>query len=129
MSLINGIDNDDPKAVLDPIAVFGADPWLPSPVVTGPNQDNKIVSFPQNRIYYATPEAASLVKTMVGGASIVSFNPYANNARYTSNDVYQMIVMADGSKINAGLVAAFFTHGYSLATMIANEISNVAKGN
>jgi len=127
MSLINGIATDDPNAVLSPTDVFGSPVWQ-NVSVSGPAG-----TYPLNSKYYATASTADLVKTMVGGSAVVPRDPFATPGDINSASAPMLMVqMADGSLINAGLVADFFSHGYSLSmvrTMIDNEVANVAKGN
>jgi len=128
MSLINGIATDDPNAVLSPTDVFGSPVWQ-NVSVSGPAG-----TFPLNSKYYATQSTADLVKTMVGGTAVVPRDPFAiaKDDVNSASAPMLMVQMADGSLINAGLVADFFSHGYSLSmvkTMIDNEVANVAKGN
>ena len=125
-NIIPGINNDDPGAVLSAEDVFGPNPWIANPVVTGPNKKNQIVEFPQNPLYYATEPTANLVLQMVSGTGIDENNPYAGNQRYSASNSQLVVTLPGGAWINAGLVAGFFTHGYPLdmiAVMIQRLLS------
>jgi hypothetical protein len=105
--------------------VFGSSPWESDPTVSGPAGN-----FNLNPEYFATQQTAQMVAQMVGG-TVVAVN---NMSSTTPGDVFkqstdnEMVKLSDGSMINAGLVAGFFTHGYSLSmvqSMIQNEVTNV----
>jgi len=122
--VIPGVSTSDPNAVVTAQTVFGASPWIASAGGTGPTGD-----FNLNPQYFATEQTADMVAQMVGG-TVVPVNNMANTPAnpFSQNVDNEMIQLADGSMINAGLVAGFFSHGYSLSmvqTMIQNEVTNV----
>ena len=105
-------------------SVFGDNPWLTSP--TGLNPDGTTYSF--NPQYFATPQTAAMVAQMVGG-TVVEVNEMTNapGSPYQQQQPNQMVQLKDGHLINPGLVAGFYTHGYSQSLvdqMIANEVTN-----
>jgi len=122
--IIPGVPSTDPNAVMSAQQVFGSSPWASNPTVTGPAG-----TYGLNPQYFATQQTAEMVSEMTGGA-VVAVNNMANtpgnvNSQNISNE---MIKLSDGGMINAGLVAGFFTHGYSLSmveSMIQNEVKNV----
>ena len=63
---------------------------------------------------------------MLGG-TVVQQNQFApNGSPFGQSTPNEMVQMPDGGVINAGLVAAFFTHGYPQSVvdqMIANTIA------
>jgi hypothetical protein len=105
-------------------SVFGsASPWLSDP--TGTSPDGTV--FDYNPEYFATPQAAAQVAAMLGGQVVQQnqFAPYGSP--FGQSTANEMVQMPDGGVINAGLVAAFFTHGYPQSVidqMIANTIAN-----
>jgi hypothetical protein len=116
-------------------SVFGsASPWLSDP--TGTSPDGTV--FDYNPEYFATPQAAAQVAAMLGG-QVVQENQFAptgsgfgqsasnpNGSPFGQSASNEMVQMPDGGLINAGQVAAFFTHGYPesvIDQMIANTIA------
>jgi hypothetical protein len=83
-----------------------------------------------NPYYFATPQTAAQVASMVGGTVVQSTYTPANDL-YQQNQPTEMVELANGSMINPGLVASFYTHGYPASfvnQMVANEVANVSKG-
>jgi len=122
--IIPGVPGTDPNAVMTAQQVFGSSPWASNPTVTGPAG-----TYGLNPQYFATQQTAQLVAEMTGG-SVVPVNNMANTPGNVNsqNMPNEMIKLSDGGMINAGLVAGFFTHGYSLSmveTMVQNEVKNV----
>ncbi len=123
-SLIPGVQSTDPNAVLNAQQVFGSSPWMSNPTVTGPAG-----SYSLNPEYFASQQTAQMVAQMVGG-TVVPVNNMANTPGNVNsqNMPNEMVELSDGGMINAGLVAGFFSHGYSLSmvqSMIQNEVTNV----
>jgi len=120
-----------PAAVADPIptvqSVFGANPWLADPTGTGPTG-----TYTYNPCYFATPQTAATVASMLGG-TVVSLNTCSTaGSMYVQNQPNEMVQLPNGKLINPGLVAEFYTHGYPQSMvnqMIANEVANVSEGN
>ena len=107
-----------------PESVFGADPWEADPVGEGPNG----TQFGYNPIYFATPQAAAQVAQMLGGTVVAEdeFAPATANDPYQQEQPNLMVQLPDGALINAGVIASFYTHGYSQSmvnSMIANEVN------
>ena len=111
-------------SVPTPESAFGGNPWLNTPVGNGPNG-----IFYYNNIYFATPAAAAQVAQMVGG-KVVDKNMFSGDNSgnpYQQQQPNEMVLMPNGALINPGLVASFYTHGYSqstINTMIAQEVAN-----
>jgi hypothetical protein len=64
---------------------------------------------------------------MVGG-TVVQANEMAPNGPLGQDQPNEMVKLPNGGMINPGLVAGFYTHGYSQSMvdqMIANEVKNV----
>jgi hypothetical protein len=104
-------------------SVFGSSsPWLSDPTGTSPDG----TTFNYNPEYFATPQAAAQVAAMLGG-KVVQENQFGpNGSPFGQSASNEMVQMPDGGLINAGLVAAFFTHGYPQSVidqMIANTIA------
>ena len=112
-----------------PESAFGANPWLATPIGSGPNG-----IFYYNNIYFATPAAAAQVAQMVGGR-VVERNMFSGDNSgnpYQQQQANEMVQLPSGALINPGLVASFYTHGYSQATinqMIAQEVANTPPPN
>ncbi len=102
-------------------SVFGPNPWLTNPTGVGPEG-----AYAFNPIYFATPDTAAKVAQMLGG-TVVTGNQLVSGGPFAQQQPNQMVQMADGRVVNAGLVAAFYTHGYPQSyvdQLIANEVSN-----
>jgi hypothetical protein len=96
------------NAAPTPESVFGANPWESNPV--GRNPDGSYYSY--NPLYFATASTASKVAQMLGG-KVVAMNDFtAPGSPFVQQQPNMMVQMPDGRLINAGLVAAFYTHGY-----------------
>ena len=107
-------------------SVFGANPWLDSPTGSGPTG-----TYTYNPYYFATPQTAATVASMVGG-KVVSMNAVSGDGKFVQDQPNQMVQLPNGAYINPGLVASFYTHGYPqsmINQMITNEVNNVSKGN
>ena len=82
--------------------------------------------FSYNPIYFATPDAAAHVARMLGG-KVVETNEFTSiGSPFVQQQPNQMVQMPDGRMINAGLVAAFYTHGYPqsyINGLIAQQIN------
>jgi hypothetical protein len=106
--------------------VFGPNPWLENPTGMGP--DGSIYGY--NPQYFATPQTAAMVAKMVGG-TVVQSNELtsAPGSHFMQQQPNQMVRLANGTVINPGLVATFYTHGYPQSMvdqMIANEVGNTS---
>jgi len=101
-------------------SVFGSQPWLAAP--TGSNPDG--TQFGYNPIYFATRQTAEQIAAMVGG-QVVEQNAIAPNGTMRQQVPNEMIQLANGSVVNAGLIADFYDHGYPqsyIDMLIQNEI-------
>jgi hypothetical protein len=100
-------------------SVFGADPWVTDPTGTAPDGS----SYAYNPMYFATASTAAQVAEMVGG-TVVNSDQLADAGGFVQQQPNEMVKLANGTLINPGLVASFYTHGYSqsfIDTMIQNE--------
>ena len=111
-----------PASAPTPESAFGASPWMANP--TGKNPDG--TQFACNPWYFATPEGAAQVAQMLGGKVVASNEFTAAGSPFVQQQPNLMIEMADGRRINAGLVASFYAHGYPqsyINTLIAAQIN------
>jgi hypothetical protein len=114
-------DPDSPAQDAAPTAesVFGPNPWIANPTGTAPDGS----SYGYNPLYFATAATAAKVAQMVGG-KVVASNQLASAGGYQQQQPNQMVELANGTLINAGQVAAFYTHGYPqsyIDMLIQNE--------
>ena len=102
-------------------SVFGASPWMSNPTGIGP--DGKAYSY--NKFYFATEQTATKVAEMAGG-SVVKSNMFTpTGGAFSQQQPNYMVQMPDGRLINPGLVASFYSHGYSQSyvdQMVAAEL-------
>ena len=114
-------DSDSPAQDAAPTAesVFGSNPWIANPTGTAPDGS----SYGYNPLYFATAATASEVAQMVGG-KVVASDELASAGGFLQQQPNQMVELANGTLINAGQVAAFYTHGYPqsyIDMLIQNE--------
>jgi hypothetical protein len=114
-------DPDSPAQDAAPTAesVFGPNPWIANP--TGTSADGSTYGY--NPLYFATAATAAKVAQMVGG-KVVASDQLAAAGGFLQQQPNQMIELADGRLVNAGQVAAFYTHGYPqsyIDMLIQNE--------
>ena len=105
-------------------SVFGPNPWISNPTGTGPDGS----SYSYNPMYFATAATAAQVAQMVGG-TVVASDQLANAGGFAQQQPNQMVRLANGTLINAGLVASFYTHGYPQSyvdRLVANEAGVLA---
>jgi hypothetical protein len=111
----------DPSSIPTAQSVFGSQPWLAAP--TGNNPDG--TQFGYNPLYFATHQTAEQIAAMVGG-QVVEQKVLAPNGPIQQNTPNEMIKLSNGTVVNAGLIASFYTHGYPqsyIDRMIQDEIS------
>jgi hypothetical protein len=90
----------------------------------GKNPDGTLFGY--NPWYFATPQAAEQVAQMLGGTVVASNEFTAAGSPFVQQQPNLMVEMADGRRINAGLVASFYAHGYPqsyINTLIAAQIN------
>jgi len=100
-------------------SVFGDNPWIASPTGTSPTS-----TYSMNPYYFATADTAQKVAQMLGG-KVVAMDAYTVPGLFVQNQPNQLVELPNGKLINPGIIASFYTHGYSQATvdqMVANEI-------
>jgi hypothetical protein len=88
-------------------SVFGPNPWIADPKGTAPDGS----SYSYNPFYFATVATAAKVAQMFGG-TVVASNQLADAGGFGQQQPNQMVRLPDGSLINPGLVASYYTHGY-----------------
>ncbi len=101
-------------------SVFGANPWITDPTGTAPDGS----SYGYNPLYFATAATAAQVAEMMGG-KVVASDQLANAGGFVQQQPNEMVQLANGGLVNAGLVASFYTHGYPqsyIDSLIQNEI-------
>ena len=102
-------------------SVFGDNPWVTNPTGVGPAG-----SYAFNPIYFATPQTAEKVAQMLGG-TVVESNQLVSGGNFAQQQPNEMVELPNGNTVNAGLVAAFYTHGYPqsyIDQLIASAVSN-----
>jgi hypothetical protein len=114
----------EPAAPPTAQSVFGPNVWVTDPI--GLNPDGS--SFEYNPIYFATESTAQTVAQMVGG-SVTTENVFTKpgDALFVQQQPNYMVQMPNGAVINPGLVASFYTFGFSqsqIDTMISQEVAN-----
>jgi hypothetical protein len=106
-------------------SVFGANPWLADPTGTAPDGS----SYNYNPLYFATTDTAAQVAQMVGGTVVASDQLAPAGTPFVQQQPNQMVELANGTLINPGLVASFYTHGYPqsyIDVLVANEVGGSA---
>jgi hypothetical protein len=88
--------------------VFGANPWL-----TNPGGVSATGSFGYNPQYFATPETAQKVAQLLGGTVVQQNAMVGNGGPFSQTAPNQMVQLANGHLVNAGLTASYYTHGWS----------------
>ena len=103
-------------------SVFGANPWMTNPGGKAPNG----LTYNYNPVYFATPETAAKVAQMVGG-KVVETNAITPLGPFQQNQPNEMVQLANGRMINAGIIASLYDHGYSqqyVDKLVANEVND-----
>ena len=111
-----------PALAPTPQSAFGASPWVANPL--GRNPDGTLFGY--NPWYFATPQTAAQVAQMLGGTVVASNEFTATGSPFVQQQPNLMVQMPDGRRINAGLVASFYAHGYPqsyINTLIAAQIN------
>lgn len=90
-------------------SVFGPNPWQAAPSGQGP-----LGVYYHNPIYFASATTAAKVAEMMGGR-VVERDALTGSlgSPFQQQQPNYMVELPSGSVINPGLVAAFYTHGYS----------------
>jgi hypothetical protein len=104
-------------------SVFGPNPWISNPTGMGPG--GNVYSY--NPYYFATPQTAAKVAQMVGGTVVQTYAFTPNGGPFAQTQPNQMVQLPNGRLINPGLVASFYTHGYSqsyIDQLVAAEVGN-----
>jgi hypothetical protein len=96
--------------------------WETAPTGTGPNG----LTFSYNPVYFATQQTAEVVAKMLGG-TVVQANAIANGGGFQQQQPNYMVQMPDGRQFDAGLVASYYSHGYSQG-FINQEIAAMLNG-
>jgi len=88
-------------------SVFGSQPFLDNPVETLPDGSSSSL----NPIWFATPETAATVATMLGGTVVQSDQFTAPGSVVQQQQPNEMVQLSNGTLINAGQVAWLYDHG------------------
>ena len=94
-------------------SVFGPNVWLTDP--TGLNPDGS--SFGYNPIYFATESTAQTMAKMIGGTVFTENVFSGTGGAFQQQQPNYMIQMPNGVVVNPGLVASFYTFGFSQAQL------------
>ena len=113
----SGTDDSAPTAE----SVFGPTPWVTNPTGTAPDGS----SYGYNPMYFASAATAAKVAQMVGGKVVTSNQFTSSDGPFQQQQPNEMVQLANGTLINPGLVAGFYTHGYPqsyIDFLVQNEI-------
>ena len=102
-------------------SVFGPTPWVANPTGMAPDGS----SYGYNPMYFASAATAAKVAQMVGGKVVTSNQFTSADGPFQQQQPNEMVELADGTLINPGLVAGFYTHGYPqsyIDFLVQNEI-------
>jgi hypothetical protein len=89
--------------------VFGANPWQTSP--TGYSAGLGVYNY--NPKYFATRQTAEKVAQMLGG-KVVEQNAFVGDGGpFFQSQPNYMVELPNGHRVNAGLTAEYFTHGWT----------------
>jgi len=111
-----------PSVAMAPTAqsLFGNNPWITNAGGTGPG-----ASYSYNPSYFATPQTAAKVAQMLGG-TVVAQNAITPSGPFVQNQPNEMVQLANGRLVNAGLIADMYNHGYTQQTvdqMVSAEVT------
>ena len=84
------------------------------------------LTYNYNPVYFATPETAAKVAQMVGG-KVVETNAITPLGPFQQNQPNEMVQLANGRMINAGIIASLYDHGYSqqyVDKLVSNEVND-----
>ncbi len=120
-STSTGDDSNDPAGPL-----FGANPWMTDPTGDGPG--GYVTHY--NPIYFATPQTAQTVASMLGGTVVPSVQMVsAPGSPFGQNEYNLMVQLPNGGMVNPGLIADIYTHGWNQSFVdqqVANEVAGAA---
>ena len=112
---------DDSSSAPTAESVFGPTPWVANPTGMAPDGS----SYGYNPMYFASAATAAKVAQMVGGKVVTSNQFTSADGPFQQQQPNQMVELANGTLINPGLVAGFYTHGYPqsyIDFLVQNEI-------
>jgi len=112
---------DDSSSAPTAESVFGSNPWVTNPTGMAPDGS----SYGYNPMYFASAATAAKVAQMVGGKVVTSNQFTSADGPFQQQQPNQMVELANGTLINPGLVAGFYTHGYPqsyIDFLVQNEI-------
>jgi hypothetical protein len=112
---------DDSSSAPTAESVFGPTPWVTNPTGTAPDGS----SYGYNPMYFASAATAAKVAQMVGGKVVTSNQFTSSDGPFQQQQPNEMVQLANGTLINPGLVAGFYTHGYPqsyIDFLVQNEI-------
>ena len=96
---------------------------MANPGGAGPNG----TKWNYNPVYFATQATAEKVASMVGGSVVAENATITPGGPFQQTVPNQMIQLADGGTVNAGLIANLFNHGYS-QSYIDSQLQNITDG-
>jgi len=107
-------------------SVFGPNVWITDPTAIGPG--GYTVNY--NPYYFATESTAQTVAKMIGGTVILENGiSQSVGSMFAGQQPLYGVQMPNGAVINPGMVASFYTFGFSqsqINALIANEVANTA---
>jgi hypothetical protein len=105
-------------------ALFGPNPWMTAPSYQAPNG----ASYSYNPMFFATPETAAKVASILGGTVEAHNEITPNGGPFMQSQPNLMVRLPGGGLLNAGIVATYYTHGYPqsyIDTLIAKAVAEV----
>ena len=102
---------------------FGAQVFMSNPGGTGPGG----AKWNYNPIYFATQATAEKVASLVGGTVVEKNDIVSGGGPFQQNMPNELIQFSDGRRVNAGLIANLFNHGYS-QSYIDSQLQAITDG-
>jgi hypothetical protein len=102
-------------------SVFGSKPWILDAGGSGSGH-----TWSYSKYYFATPETAKQLADMLGGTVVEEYA--ISGGPPMQNYPNQLVLLPSGLKVNAGLIAQLWTHGWTqdyINTMVSSEVGFV----
>jgi len=103
-------DSNSPTYAPTAEEVFGPNPWMTAPV----GWSAGLGMYSYNPLYFATQQTAEKVAQMLGGAVVASNAMVGDAGPFYQSAPNYMVELPNGHRVNAGLTASYFTHGWSM---------------
>jgi hypothetical protein len=104
-------------------SMFGANPYVTNPGGSAANG----ATYGYNPMYFATRATADKLAQMYGG-TVVEQNAITPYGPFQQNQMNEMIRFSNGNVVNAGVLASYYSHGYSqeqVNQVISAEINDI----